>query len=281
MRSRGARRYRMAGIPSPMPFGNTAPPMEPECKEPCMHPDRSPKSALIFPLDLPRAEEARIWVRRLSASVGMFKIGLELFVRTGPEMVRWVREESDAGVFLDLKLHDIPATVRRAMAAAADLGAAMATVHCGENPRMLEAAVDGAAGRVQVLGVTVLTSVSAEHLASAGFGEPLARDPVRLVVQRALSAQAAGCAGVVCSGGEAAAVKQACGPGFLAVTPGIRPAFTLSAADEDQERIATPASAIAAGSDYLVVGRPIRDAERPKEVASRIVEEIAEAMGVG
>ncbi|MCG6892729.1 MAG: orotidine-5'-phosphate decarboxylase [Desulfobacteraceae bacterium] len=243
-----------------------------------MRQSRAPHSALIFPLDVHRDEDARIWVRRLSTSVGMFKIGLELFIRSGPDIVRWVRDESDAGIFLDLKLYDIPATVRHAMASMAELGASMATVHCGENPRMLEAAVEGAAGRTRVLAVTVLTSVSSQHLTKAGYLESLARDPTRLVVQRAQSAKAAGCDGVICSGREVAAIKQACGDDFLAVTPGIRPAFSIAGSDEDQERVSTPASAIAGGADYLVVGRPIRDAEDPREAVSRIVAEIASAM---
>ena len=133
----------------------------------------------------------------------MFKVGLELFIRSGPEIIAFIHSAGPAGVFLDLKLHDIPATVSRAMAGIAALGVRMATVHCGESQRMLEAAVAGSGGRVGVLAVTVLTSVSAQDIAAAGFREELAGDLPRLVLRRARMAQQAGCAGVVCSGLEA------------------------------------------------------------------------------
>ena len=133
---------------------------------------KSAKDYLVFPLDVPSAETARSLVALLANDVGMFKIGLELFVRSGPELVRWVVQAGNAKVFLDLKLHDIPATVERAMKQVAELGVYFATVHCGESQSMLEAAVAGASGKVNVLGVTLLTSVSAQDVMSAGYREP-------------------------------------------------------------------------------------------------------------
>jgi orotidine-5'-phosphate decarboxylase len=237
---------------------------------------RPPKDYIIFPLDVASENDAKRCVELLADAVGMFKVGLELFIRCGPDIVRFIQSGGAAGVFLDLKLHDIPATVSRAMAGAADLGVRLATVHCGETPRMLEAAVAASAGRVGVLGVTVLTSVSAADLAAAGLREELAGDLKRLVRQRAQAAQRAGCAGVVCSGREAEMIKTEFGREFVTVTPGIRPLWAAGGTD-DQRRVATPAEAVRAGADYLVIGRPIRDAEDPRAAARRIAEEIASA----
>ena len=231
---------------------------------------RQPKDFVVFPLDVASETEARRLIDMLAGEIGMFKVGLELFVRCGPAIVRHIHATGPARVFLDLKLHDIPATVSRAMAAVADLGVRLATVHCGESPRMLAAAVAAAAGRVGVLGITVLTSVTPADAAAAGFRETLEQ----LVMRRAAAAHAAGCAGIVCSGLEVAAVKARLGRDFLAVTPGIRPAWAAGGQD-DQARVATPAEAVKAGADFIVVGRPIRDAVDPREAARRIAEEIA------
>ncbi len=235
--------------------------------------EKSAKDFIIFPLDVSSEAEAKRYVALLSDGVGMFKVGLELFIRSGPELIRLIRSSGAAGVFLDLKLHDIPATVSRAMAAVAELGVRFATVHCGENPDMLRAAVTGSAGRVGVLAVTVLTSVTESHLKAAGFRKNFASDVSVLVLHRARTAQAAGCAGVVCSGREVAGIKRRFGNQLLAVTPGIRPGWTAGTPD-DQQRITTPAQAVQSGSDYLVVGRPIRDAQDPREAAARIATEI-------
>jgi orotidine-5'-phosphate decarboxylase len=221
-------------------------------------------------------ERALGLVDQLAGAVGLFKVGLELFIQAGPEGVRQILDRGRAPVFLDLKLHDIPTTVERAMSRVADLGVAFVTVHCGESPEMLEAAVRGAGGKVGILAVTVLTSVSSENLATAGFPPELSRDPTRLVIQRAAMAKTAGLAGVICSGREARGIKKNLGAGFLAVTPGIRPAWSLEKGS-DQKRITTPAQAIAAGADYLVIGRPIRDADDPAEAAGRIAREIENA----
>jgi orotidine-5'-phosphate decarboxylase len=237
---------------------------------------KQPKDRIIFPLDVPSEDDAKRCVELLADVVGMFKVGLELFVRCGPGIVAFIHAAGPAGVFLDLKLHDIPATVSRAMAGVAELGVKLATVHCGEDPRMLAAAVAAAAGRVGVLGITVLTSVSAADIAGAGLRDDLAADLPRLVMKRAEMARAAGCAGVVCSGLEVRAVKQAFGRDFLAVTPGIRPAWEPAGKD-DQTRVVTPAAAVRAGSDYLVIGRPIRDAGDPRAAALRIAAEIGAA----
>jgi orotidine-5'-phosphate decarboxylase len=237
---------------------------------------KNAKDFIVFPLDVPSPEVAKKMVALLTGEVGMFKVGLELFVEAGPDIVRFIRARG-ARVFLDLKLHDIPATVSRAMARVASLGVDLATVHCGESRSMLHAAVDGSGGKVGVLGVTVLTSVSQNDIAAAGFTVPFSTDIGRLVMMRAEMAKTSGCAGIVCSGHEAAAVKSAFGSEFLAVTPGIRPAAgssTLGAYD-DQKRVMTPALAVGMGADYLVIGRPIRDAADPRKAARSIAAEIA------
>lgn len=231
------------------------------------------KDYIIFPLDVASISEAKKYVELLAESVGMFKVGLELFVHSGPEIIRFIHSQRAARVFLDLKLHDIPTTVGRAMARIAELEVAFATVHVGESRSMLEAAVEGSHGKVGVLGVTVLTSVSAADLKLAGYREELFNDMLHAVMQRAQIAHATGCAGVICSGLEAEPIKEKLGRDFLAVTPGVRPAWTV-AEKEDQKRISTPTQAIAAGADYLVIGRPIRNAEDPRQAAARIAAEI-------
>ena len=231
------------------------------------------KDYIIFPLDVASISEAKKYVELLAESVGMFKVGLELFVHSGPEIIRFIHSQRAARVFLDLKLHDIPTTVGRAMARIAELEVAFATVHVGESRSMLEAAVEGSHGKVGVLGVTVLTSVSAADLKLAGYREELFNDMLHAVMQRAQIAHATGCAGVICSGLEAEPIKEKLGRDFLAVTPGVRPAWMV-AEKEDQKRISTPTQAIAAGADYLVIGRPIRNAEDPRQAAARIAAEI-------
>ncbi len=234
---------------------------------------KQPKDYIIFPLDVPTIDAAKNYVELLAESVGLFKVGLELFVHSGPEIIEFIHTHSAARVFLDLKLHDIPATVGRAMARISDLGVAFATVHVGETQRMLAAAVEGSRGKVGILGVTVLTSVCAQDLKTAGYRADFYDDMLHTVMQRAQIVHKSGCAGVICSGLEAQQIKQKLGKGFLAVTPGIRPAWTVTE-KEDQQRITTPAQAVTAGADYLVIGRPIRDAENPKQAAARITAEI-------
>jgi len=234
---------------------------------------KQPKDYIIFPLDVPTIDAAKNYVELLAESVGLFKVGLELFVHSGPEIIEFIHTHSAARVFLDLKLHDIPATVGRAMARISDLGVAFATVHVGETQRMLAAAVEGSRGKVGILGVTVLTSVCAQDLKTAGYRADFYDDMLHTVMQRAQIVHKSGCAGVICSGLEAQQIKQKLGRGFLAVTPGIRPAWTVTE-KEDQQRITTPAQAVTAGADYLVIGRPIRDAENHKQAVARIAAEI-------
>ncbi|HUV49517.1 MAG TPA: orotidine-5'-phosphate decarboxylase [Anaerolineae bacterium] len=231
------------------------------------------KDYIIFPLDVSSLKEAKQFVKLLSEHVGMFKVGLELFISSGPEIIRHIKDCGSTRVFLDLKLHDIPETVFRAMESIANLGVAFATVHCGETKEMLEAAVAGSKGKVGVLGVTVLTSVSDKDILAAGFRPEFASDISMLVMQRAAAARDAGCSGVVCSGFEVGMIKEKFGKGFTVVTPGIRLSVG-SVKKDDQRRIITPAGAIQNGSDYLVIGRPIRDAENPQEAAIRIAKEI-------
>jgi len=231
------------------------------------------KDRIIFALDVPGFSAAQRYVEMLSDCVGMFKVGLELFTRSGPEVIRLIRKSGPAQVFLDLKLHDIPATVHRAMQQIADLGVAFTTVHCAETSRMLDAAVQGGAGKVAVLGVTVLTSVTGDDIQNAGYRKEFSTDMTRLVLKKAEMAKQSGCAGVICSGLEAAMIKQTCGMEFLTVTPGVRPLWA-SAGSDDQRRITTPSQAIEAGADYLVVGRPIRAATDPRTAALRIAAEI-------
>jgi len=214
---------------------------------------------LIFPLDVDSIERALPWVERLRGSVGVFKVGLELFSAAGPEAVRAVRAASGAGVFLDAKLHDIPATVEGAARALRAVAPAMLTVHTAGGKAMLEAAVRGAGPGVCILGVTRLTSLEAS---------------VDEICELARLAREAGCGGIVCSGAEAAAVRQAVGPTLRIVCPGVRPA---GGDPGDQTRVVTPGSAIAAGADYLVCGRPIRDAADPVAAANAIADEIARA----
>ncbi|MBR9980750.1 MAG: orotidine-5'-phosphate decarboxylase [Desulfatitalea sp.] len=239
------------------------------------------KDFIIFPLDVSTEAAARQLVGMLHRDVGMFKIGLELFVRCGPSLVQWVADHGTAAIFLDLKLHDIPITVERAMQGIADLKVALTTVHCGESQAMLGAAVRGGGGKVGVLGVTVLTSVSGAQLRAVGYQDHLADDTQRLVLLKAAMARDAGCAGVVCSGHEVAAIKARMGQSFLAVTPGIRPDWTSGVKKDDQHRVVTPAAAVTRGADYLVIGRPIRDAADPAAAARRIAAEIDKALEAG
>jgi orotidine-5'-phosphate decarboxylase len=235
------------------------------------------KDYIIFPLDVPSMDEAMAWVELLADQVGLFKVGLELFIHSGPAIVRAINQTPGAGVFLDLKLHDIPNTVNRAMRGIADLGVKFVTVHCGESPRMLEAAVAGSQGKVDVLGVTVLTSVSAEDIKALGYRQDYYDDINRLVLKKAAMARQAGCAGVVCSGLETPGIKARFGLKFAAVTPGIRPLWSLDRKD-DQQRVVTPSGAVQNGSDYLVIGRPIREADQPVQAVRKVADEIEAAI---
>jgi len=237
------------------------------------------RDKLIVALDLPSGNAATRMAERLHGHAGMFKVGSELFTAEGPVPVRYLVTTGHR-VFLDLKFHDIPNTVRAAAREAAELGVSMVNVHASGGRKMMEAALEGArsAGigggdeaRPKVLAVTILTSLESQDLEELGISGA----PVEAVLRLARLAQCAGLDGVVASPREISAIRQACGPGFLIVTPGIRPA---SAATNDQARIATPASAIAAGADYLVVGRPITGAPDPVAAADAIVAEMEGAV---
>lgn len=239
---------------------------------------KSGKDYMVFPLDFASLKEAKSYVRLLDGHVGMFKIGLELFIDQGPCVVAMIRQLSDAKIFLDLKLHDISATVKRAMGRVANLGVDLVTVHCA-SVRMLEMAVEGGRGKAGVLGVTLLTDTDSTTVEAGGFKEKYVKDPNELVLVRARMASVAGCAGVVCSGREAAQIKQEFGRDFLAVTPGIRPEWSLLEND-DQKRVTTPVQAVKQGSDLIVIGRPIRDAADPAGAAQRVAREIDVALGI-
>jgi orotidine-5'-phosphate decarboxylase len=234
---------------------------------------KNARDYLIFALDVPSADDARRYIRMLGGRVGLFKVGLELFVRDGRRVIDDIREAGDTGIFLDLKLHDIPATVFRAMKNIAGMGVRLTTVHCAGQKDMLRAAADGAGGRVGVLGVTVLTSVTAEDVREAGFADPYTEDVSLLVARRAAVAAECGLDGVVCSPRELTVVRERQGRDFIAVTPGIRLSGGAVAGD-DQRRVMTPAEAVTNGADYIVVGRPIRDAADPPEAADGICREI-------
>jgi orotidine-5'-phosphate decarboxylase len=235
-----------------------------------------PRERLIFPLDVPNKTEAERLISLLKDDVGLFKVGLELFVAEGPTFLQFLTETARVEYFLDLKFHDIPATVTSAQAKIMQ-GARLATVHVDQGRTMLQAAVTSLKNRVKVLGVTVLTHLGPDDLKALGIAPRYAKDPSRLVLLRAKLAKAAGCDGVVCAGTEARAVKSACGPDFLVVCPGIRPAWAAVPGD-DQKRVMTPYEAIKAGADYIVVGRPIRLAADPVDAARKVVAEIAQGL---
>ena len=232
----------------------------------------SPQNRLIFALDVPGKKEAKHYARVLEGVVGCFKIGLELFISEGPDIVKMIQDQSAANIFLDLKLHDIPATVRGALRSAKKLGVRYITIHSTEGEEILETAQEVKGSGLEVLAVTVLTSTSASSLASLGIREDI--NAVALVLDRATRAQNSGCAGVVCSGEEAKLAKSKCGSDFKIVVPGIRPEWACVSGD-DQNRIVTPSQAIEDGADMIVVGRPIRDANDPREAAQKIIEEIS------
>ncbi len=226
---------------------------------------------VIVALDYPEPAAALALVDRLEPSLCRLKVGKEMFTRAGPDFVRRL---SAAGfdVFLDLKFHDIPNTVARACEAAADLGVWMVNVHTLGGRNMMTAAaeaLDKRAGvRPLLIGVTILTSSGAQDIAEVG----LHGEPAENVSRLAALAKQSGIDGVVCSPLETHALRQAHGNDFVLVTPGIRPA---GAAVGDQKRIATPVTAVQDGSDYLVIGRPVTQADDPVSVLLTINSELA------
>ncbi|MFC1883711.1 orotidine-5'-phosphate decarboxylase [Thermodesulfobacteriota bacterium] len=234
---------------------------------------KKPKDYIIFPLDLPSSKEAMSYVKKLSGKVGLFKVGLELFISSGPEIIYNIKEESGADVFLDLKLHDIPVTMQRAFVAASRHRPVFVTVHCDQGEGFLKEVAGENPGGTKILAITLLTSLNKERLIKAGVAKEFAQDLPALVIRKALMAREAGCHGIVCSGLEVEAVKKEMRGDFIAVTPGVRPAWSIVDKD-DQKRIITPADAVKLGADYIVIGRPIRDARDPAEAAEKVSEEI-------
>lgn len=237
---------------------------------------------VIVALDVPSADEAHALVDRIGDAGGFYKVGLELYTRAGPAFVRELKAAGKR-VFLDLKLHDIPNTVASAVRAAVDLDVDLLTLHAVGGRAMLEAAVDaagsagsavdGAAPSLRLLAVTVLTSLDARELGAVwGRSEPVVADEVARLTDLAV---ASGVHGVVCSAVEAGRVRAAVPRGFLIVTPGIRPA---GADVGDQKRVATPAGAVRAGVDYLVLGRAVTQAPDPAFALTQILDEVAGAV---
>jgi orotidine-5'-phosphate decarboxylase len=230
------------------------------------------KEKIIFALDFDSLNAAREWVTLLAGRVGMFKVGKQLFTAQGPDIVRMIRD-SGGELFLDLKYHDIPNTVAMASLEAARLGVRLFNLHALGGYEMMSRTMDTLSRefpdgkRAKVLAVTILTSSTEETLREVGIDLPVAE----MVVKLALLAKKAGIDGVVASPLEIPLIRAACGNDFLIVTPGVRPAFAVS---DDQKRVMTPAEAVAAGADYLVIGRPIRTAPDPIKAAEAIVEEI-------
>jgi len=232
---------------------------------------------LIIALDFAEAAPALRLARQIGPRVGMLKVGLELFNSAGPSVIESLRAEG-ARVFYDAKFHDIPNTVAGAAAAAGRLGVSMLNVHALGGRAMMQAAREGAlrgaaeAGFAPplLIAVTVVTSLGDREVRDElGFGDT----PRDLVIRLASLAKEAGLDGVVCSVREVGDIKRACGQQFVTVTPGIRPAW---AAAGDQARVATPGEAVAAGADYLVIGRPVTRADDPAKALAKVLSEMAD-----
>jgi orotidine-5'-phosphate decarboxylase len=231
---------------------------------------------IIFALDVATLEEVRRFVGLLKDRVGLFKVGLELFTAFGPEAVKAVQEEG-GDVFLDLKLHDIPNTVARAAEEAVKLGVPMFNLHATGGMEMMRATAQRCRNMAEqlnrprpiILAVTILTSLDEENLKEIGWIGPVSEHVVHL----AELAQKAGIDGVVASPQEIISIRQRCGPQFIIVTPGIRPAFAAPGQD-DQKRVMTAKEAITAGADYIVIGRPVRLAQDPAAAMDQVIAEI-------
>ena len=227
-------------------------------------------SPIIVALDYPTADAALEMASKLDPEHCRVKVGKELFTRCGPQILEGLHKQG-FDVFLDLKFHDIPNTTANAVAVAADLGVWMVNVHASGGRRMMEACAEKLSARQHkplLIGVTVLTSMQGEDLADIG----LAVSPLEQVTRLAALTKACGLDGVVCSSHEVADLKAQFGKEFKLVTPGIRPSFS---AKGDQRRVMTPREAITAGSDYLVIGRPITQADDPLKALEMIRTELS------
>jgi orotidine-5'-phosphate decarboxylase len=230
------------------------------------------KEKIIFALDVNGLEDVEKWAGLIAGDIGMFKIGKQLFTSCGPEAVRTVQRHGGE-IFLDLKYHDIPNTVAMATLAAARMGVKLTNLHALGGYEMMVTTMGTldkefkGERRTKVLAVTILTSSTEETLRGIGIDHSVPE----MVVRLAKLAKQAGIDGVVASPQEVGLIREACGPDFLIVTPGVRPVF---AAADDQKRIMTPGEAVAQGADYLVIGRPISAAADPQAAAGLIVEEI-------
>jgi orotidine-5'-phosphate decarboxylase len=236
-----------------------------------------PDSRVVFALDYPDVDRARAGALAVCEAVGMLKIGLELFVHAGPRATA-IGHDCGRPVFLDLKLHDIPATVDGAVGSACALGVRMLTVHASGGPAMVRRAVERAARegtQMDIVAVTVLTSLDEQDLAALGVQGGVAAHVERL----ARMAWAEGVRTFVCSPHEAARLRAALGPDATLVTPGVRPAG--GADGGDQKRTMSAGEAVAAGADWVVVGRPIRDAADPLATARELAREVADVRGRG
>jgi orotidine-5'-phosphate decarboxylase len=235
----------------------------------------SPKDKIIFALDVEHFSEAQRWVNLLKNRVGIFKVGKQLFTRSGPKVIDMICQKGQK-VFLDLKYHDIPNTVSKAGEEATKHQVAMFNLHALGGFEMMRKTVGASRAIAKsfnlpkpiILAVTILTSMDEESLKEVGVQGPLAEEVERL----ALLSQKAGVDGVVASPQEIGIIRQRCGERFLIVTPGIR---HPSDKKDDQKRTMTPREAIEAGADYLVIGRPIKEAKDPIEAVQKIVEDIS------
>jgi orotidine-5'-phosphate decarboxylase len=225
------------------------------------------RNPILCAIDTPDLARAQALIAATQGAVGGVKLGLEFFAAHGPGGIRQAAA-GQKNVFLDLKLHDIPNTVAGAVKSALALDPLLLTIHCSGGAAMMRAAIEARGpARTKIVGVTVLTSLDDNDLAAIGQSAPAAAQVKRL----ALLAQESGLDGVVCSPQEVATLRQACRKDFLLIVPGIRPA---GAAIGDQKRVQTPQEAIAAGADYLVIGRPITEAPDPGAAARAILAEI-------
>ena len=236
------------------------------------------KDKIIVPLDFPSEAAARRMIEQLGDAVTFYKVGLELFIRGGPDAVRRIRAAIKAAsgghgrLFLDLKLHDIPNTVAGAVRSASVLEADMLTIHLGGGRAMVRAAAAETPAGTLLLGVSVMTSIDEETLRETGVPDRVDTQVLRL----ARLAHQCGVRGIVASPHEIGILRAEFGHAVTIVTPGVRPAW---AASDDQQRVMTPVEAVRAGADYLVIGRPITASHDPREAAQRIADEMAGAGG--